>query len=159
MAWVVIRALGLEVNRVAESAALGEALLKPGGQRLARLVVHRHGPASGCAVPVHQRAGQGSPGDRTGSATSPRIAGWVNAGVDHDTSVFAVESIRRWWKVRGGRDYPQASRLLITADAGGSNSYRYRVWKSELAALAAETGLAITVCHFPPGTQCRCLTN
>jgi hypothetical protein len=82
-----------------------------------------------------------------------RNTGWVNVGVDHDTSVFAVESIRRWWKVRGSRDYPQASRLLITADAGGSNSYRYRVWKSELAALAAETGLAITVCHFPPGTS------
>jgi hypothetical protein len=82
-----------------------------------------------------------------------RNTGWVNVGVDHDTSVFAVESIRRWWKVRGRRDYPQASRLLITADAGGSDSYRYRVWKSELAALAAETGLAITVCHFPPGTS------
>ena len=82
-----------------------------------------------------------------------RNTGWVNVGVDHDTSVFAVESIRRWWKVRGGRDYPLASRLLITADAGGSNGYRYRVWKSELAALAAETGLAITVCHFPPGTS------
>ena len=82
-----------------------------------------------------------------------RNTGWVNVGVDHDTSVFAVESVRRWWKVRGSRDYPQASRLLITADAGGSNSYRYRVWKSELAALAAETGLAITVCHFPPGTS------
>ena len=82
-----------------------------------------------------------------------RNTGWVNVGVDHDTSVFAVESIRRWWKVRGHRDYPQATRLLITADAGGSNSYRYRVWKGELAALAAETGLAITVCHFPPGTS------
>jgi hypothetical protein len=81
-----------------------------------------------------------------------RNTGWVNVGVDHDTSVFAVESVRRWWKVRGGRDYPEASRLLITADAGGSNSHRYRVWKSELAALAAETGLAITVCHFPPGS-------
>jgi hypothetical protein len=87
-----------------------------------------------------------------------RNTGWVNAGVDHDTSVFAVESVHRWWKIRGGRDYPEASRLLITADAGGSNGYRYRVWKSELAALAAETGLAITVCHFPPGTQCRCLS-
>ena len=82
-----------------------------------------------------------------------RNTGWMNVGVDHDTSVFAVESIRRWWKLRGSQDYPQASRLLITADAGGSNSYRYRVWKSELAALAAETGLAITVCHFPPGTS------
>ena len=79
--------------------------------------------------------------------------GWVNVGTDHDTSVFAVESIRRWWRARGREDYPGASRLLITADAGGSNSYRYRVWKSELAALAAETGLVITVCHFPPGTS------
>ncbi|MDP9209365.1 MAG: ISAzo13 family transposase [Actinomycetota bacterium] len=82
-----------------------------------------------------------------------RNSGWVNVGVDHDTSVFAVESIRRWWRARGSRDYPKASRLLITADAGGSNGYRYRVWKSELATLAAETGLAITVCHFPPGTS------
>ena len=82
-----------------------------------------------------------------------RNTGWVNVGVDHDTCVFAVESIRRWWQARGSRDYPKASRLLITADAGGSNGYRYRVWKSELATLAAETGLAITVCHFPPGTS------
>ena len=82
-----------------------------------------------------------------------RNTGWVNVGVDHDTSVFAVESIRRWWRARGCHDYPAATRLLITADAGGSNGYRYRVWKSELAALAVETGLAITVCHFPPGTS------
>jgi Rhodopirellula transposase DDE domain len=82
-----------------------------------------------------------------------RNTGWVNVGVDHDTSVFAVESIRRWWHARGSQNYPTASRLLITADAGGSNGYRHRVWKSELAALAAETGLAITVCHFPPGTS------
>jgi hypothetical protein len=82
-----------------------------------------------------------------------RNTGWVNVGVDHDTSVFAVESIRRWWLARGRLDYPKASRLLITADAGGSNSYRHHVWKSELAALAAETGLLITVCHFPPGTS------
>ncbi|MEU3445161.1 ISAzo13 family transposase [Streptomyces griseoincarnatus] len=82
-----------------------------------------------------------------------RNTGWVNVGVDHDTATFAVESIRRWWKMRGQTDYPTATRLLITADAGGSNGYRYRVWKSELAALAAETGLAITVCHFPPSTS------
>jgi hypothetical protein len=82
-----------------------------------------------------------------------RNAGWVNVGVDHDTSMFAVESIRRWWTARGCLDYPAASRLLITADAGGSNGYRHRVWKSELAALATETGLDITVCHFPPGTS------
>jgi hypothetical protein len=79
--------------------------------------------------------------------------GWVNVGVDHDTAAFAVASIRRWWSARGRSDYPGASRLLITADAGGSNSYRYRLWKAELAALAAETGLTITVCHFPPGTS------
>ena len=79
--------------------------------------------------------------------------GWVNVGVDHDTSAFAVASIRRWWQARGQPGYPQATRLLITADAGGSNSYRYRVWKAELAALAAEAGLTITVCHFPPGTS------
>ncbi|MCT9084817.1 ISAzo13 family transposase [Streptomyces fulvoviolaceus] len=79
--------------------------------------------------------------------------GWVNVGVDHDTSAFAVASIRRWWDNRGKGDYPSAKRLLITADSGGSNSPRYRLWKSELAALAEETGLAITVCHFPPGTS------
>ena len=79
-------------------------------------------------------------------------AGWVNVGTDHDTAAFAVESIRRWWNAAGRGDYPQARRLLITADAGGSNGYRARAWKTELAALAAGTGLEITVCHFPPGT-------
>ena len=85
-------------------------------------------------------------------------AGWVNVGTDHDTAAFAVESIRRWWTAMGRAAYPHARRLLITADAGGSNSYRTRAWKAELAAFALETGLAVTVCHFPPGTQCRCLT-
>ena len=80
-------------------------------------------------------------------------AGWVNVGTDHDTAAFAVESIRRWWKAAGRSDYPLARRLLITADAGGSNGYRTRAWKTELAALAAGTGLEITVCHFPPGTS------
>ena len=80
-------------------------------------------------------------------------AGWVSVGTDHDTAAFAVESIRRWWHARGRADYPAAGRLLITADAGGSNGYRTRAWKTELAALALETGLAITVCHFPPGTS------
>ncbi|MEU9891550.1 ISAzo13 family transposase [Sphaerisporangium sp. NPDC051011] len=80
-------------------------------------------------------------------------SGWVNVGTDHDTSVFAVESIRRWWRSRGRLDHPAADRLLITADCGGSNSYRYRLWKAELAAFAAETGLTVTVCHFPPGTS------
>jgi hypothetical protein len=79
--------------------------------------------------------------------------GWVSAGTDHDTAAFAVESVRRWWKAAGQGDYPLARRLLITADAGGSNGYRTRAWKAGLAALAVETGLEITVCHFPPGTS------
>ena len=82
-----------------------------------------------------------------------RNTGWVNVGVDHDTSVFAVESIRRWWRARGSRDYPKASRLLITADAGGANGYRVRAWKKELADFAHASGLQVTVCHFPPGTS------
>jgi transposase len=79
--------------------------------------------------------------------------GWVNVGTDHDTAVFAVESLRRWWRGAGAAVYPGATKLLITADAGGSNSYRSRVFKAELAALATDTGLVITVCHFPPGTS------
>ena len=74
-------------------------------------------------------------------------------GTDHDTAAFAVETIRRWWHSAGSDFYPDASRLLITADGGGSNGYRTRLWKTELAALAAQTGLAITVCHLPPGTS------
>jgi hypothetical protein len=80
-------------------------------------------------------------------------AGWVSVGTDHDTAAFAVATIRRWWQQAGRAVHPQATRLLVTADAGGSNGYRVRLWKTELARLAAETGLAITVCHFPPGTS------
>jgi hypothetical protein len=80
-------------------------------------------------------------------------AGWVSVGDDHDTAAFAVATIRRWWQMVGALAYPNATRLLITADAGGSNGYRSRLWKVELGRLAAETGLAITVCHFPPGTS------
>src|SRR5947199_1840342 len=80
-------------------------------------------------------------------------AGWVNVGTDRDTAAFAVESVGSWWSDRGRLDYPAARRLLITADAGGSNGYRTRAWKTGLAALAAETGLEITCCHFPPGTS------
>lgn len=79
--------------------------------------------------------------------------GWVNVGTDHDTAAFAVESIRRWWKGAGRTAYPTADRLLITADAGGSNGYRTRTWKTELARFAAETKLTVTVCHLPPGTS------
>jgi hypothetical protein len=77
----------------------------------------------------------------------------VNVGIDHDTSLFAVESIRGWWYRMGKERYPKATRLLITADCGGSNGYRRRLWKTELAKFAAETGLEITVCHFPTGTS------
>ncbi|WP_425585906.1 ISAzo13 family transposase [Streptomyces thioluteus] len=80
-------------------------------------------------------------------------AGWVSVGTDHDTAAFAVASIRRWWHGRGRHDYPQATRLLITADAGGSNGFRTRTWKTELAALAAGAGLEVTVCHLPPGAS------
>ena len=99
------------------------------------------------------------PGDSRGKAIPYGVydltadAGWVSVGTDHDTAAFAVESVRRWWKAAGGGEYPLARRLLITADAGGSNGYRTRAWKAELASLAVETGLEITVCHFPPGTS------
>jgi len=79
--------------------------------------------------------------------------GWVNVADTADTSEFAVESIRRWWNQMGRDRFPNADRLMITADAGGSNGYRIRAWKVELAKLAEETGLAITVCHYPPGTS------
>jgi len=82
-----------------------------------------------------------------------RNAGWVSVGVDHDTAAFAVATLRRWWEQVGSLAHPQADRLLVTADAGGSNGYRVRAWKLELARLAAETGLQITVCHLPPGTS------
>ena len=80
-------------------------------------------------------------------------AGWVNLGIDHDTGAFAVHSIRRWWRDMGRARYPEATRLLITADGGGSNGSRLRLWKRELQTLANEIGIAITVHHLPPGTS------
>jgi hypothetical protein len=80
-------------------------------------------------------------------------AGWVKVGIDHDTAAFAVESIRRWWQGAGKRRYPQAERMLMTADGGGSNGSRVRWWKWERQRLADETGRSISVCHFPPGTS------
>jgi hypothetical protein len=80
-------------------------------------------------------------------------AGFVNVGTDGNTSALAVESVRRWWQLAGKDAYPGATRLLVTCDAGGSNGYRNRAWKAGLAGLARETGLDITVCHFPPGTS------
>jgi hypothetical protein len=82
-----------------------------------------------------------------------RDEGWVNVGLDRDTAQFAAASIRGWWENLGSERYPHASELTITADSGGSNSYRTRLWKVELQKLADATGLAITVCHFPPGTS------
>jgi hypothetical protein len=80
-------------------------------------------------------------------------AGWVTVGLAHDTAAFAVERIRRWWQRAGKARYPQAQRVLITADGGGSKGSRGRVWKWELQRLADETGLTISGCHFPPGTS------
>src|SRR5713101_991862 len=82
-----------------------------------------------------------------------RNTGWVSVGVDHDTAAFAVESIRRWWHSMGREAYAKATQLLITADAGGSNGARVRLWKLELQKLADETGLQISVGHLPPGTS------
>jgi hypothetical protein len=82
-----------------------------------------------------------------------RNTGFVNVGTDHDTSAFAVASIRGWWRAEGRRLYRHARRVLITADGGGSNGYRRRLWKVELQKLADETGLVVQVCHFPPGTS------
>jgi transposase len=79
--------------------------------------------------------------------------GWVSVGIDHDTATFAVESIRRWWRMDGKRHYREAQRLLICADSGGGNGSRQRAWKVHLQELSDETGMAITVCHYPPGTS------
>jgi hypothetical protein len=80
-------------------------------------------------------------------------AGWVSVGIDKDTASFAVNAIRRWWQTMGRARYPRATKLLITADCGGSNGVRVRLWKRELQNLANELGIAITVCHLPPGTS------
>jgi hypothetical protein len=80
-------------------------------------------------------------------------AGWVSVGIDHDTAAFAINAIRSWWKLMGGKRYPNAHSLTITADGGGSNGSRVRLWKIELQKLADELGIPITVCHLPPGTS------
>jgi hypothetical protein len=82
-----------------------------------------------------------------------RNSGFVSIGTDHDTGAFAVASIRGWWRAEGRRIYPRARRLLITADSGGSNGYRLRLWKVKLPEFADEAGITIQVCHFPPGTS------
>jgi hypothetical protein len=96
------------------------------------------------------KAGQGDP---YGVYDLGRNTGWVGVGTDHDTAGFAVATLRRWWQQVGSLACPQADRLLVCADAGGSNGDRVRAWKTELARLAAETGRQITVCHLPPGTS------
>ena len=80
-------------------------------------------------------------------------AGWVSVGQDHDTASFAVATLYRWWQVLGIITYPESKKLLISADSGGSNGYRLRLWKLELQKFADQTGLEVTVCHLPPGTS------
>jgi hypothetical protein len=82
-----------------------------------------------------------------------RNAGWVSVGVDHDTAAFAVNTIGRWWRQMGRHSYPKAESLLITADSGGSNGSRLRLWKWELQRLADRLGMPVSVCHLPPGTS------
>ncbi|MFQ6148829.1 ISAzo13 family transposase [Streptomyces seoulensis] len=104
-------------------------------------------------VKTHDFPGQAEKAIPYGIYDMAANTGWVSIGTDHDTAAFAVASIRRWWQAVGLHDYPRARRLLITADGGGSNGYRTRSWKTQLAGLAAETSLEITVCHLPPGTS------
>jgi hypothetical protein len=109
-----------------------------------------------CRVRVHDFVIPGAAGGKAipyGVYDLHRDEGWVSVGIDHDTATFAVRSIRRWWQHMGRPGYRSATTLLITADAGGSNGARLRLWKWELQQLANRTGLAITVCHFPPGTS------
>jgi len=82
-----------------------------------------------------------------------RNEGWISVGIDHDTSAFAVESVRQWWKTMGREKYPKAKSLLVTADAGGSNGYKNKLWKKELQELSNRIKMSISVCHFPPGTS------
>ena len=116
----------------------------------------REWPPAGQAVPVRvydfviPALGRVTP---YGVYDMARNAGWVNVGTDHHTAAFAVESMRRWWQSMGQSAYPQARTLLITADGGGSNGSRVRLWKLELQQFADETGLEIAVSHFPPGTS------
>jgi len=104
-------------------------------------------------VEVHDFIGEAGKAIPYGVYDLGANTGWVSVGTDHETAAFAVNTLRAWWNTHGRRTYPDADRLLITADSGGSNGNRRRTPKTELAALAAETGLAITVCHLPPGTS------
>ena len=99
---------------------------------------------------VDKRLGKGIP---YGVSDLTANNGWVRVGMDHNTAQCAAESLHRWWQQMGSRVYPAANALLVTADAGGSNGYRLRLWKVALQALADAIGLRISVCHFPPGTS------
>jgi Rhodopirellula transposase DDE domain len=106
-------------------------------------------------VNTHDFPGQAGKAISYGVYDVAANSGWVSVGKDHDTASFAVATVRRWWDSVGKAVYPNADRLLICADAGGSNSYRTRLRKLELAGLTADTGLEVTVCHLPPGTWKR----
>ena len=110
---------------------------------------------AGCPrrVNVHDFRGELGKANPYGIYDIVADSGFVAVGTDHDTPAFAVNTIRTWWNTTGRDTYPVATRLLITADGGGSNGYRVRSWKTELAAFAEETGLHVTVCHLPPGTS------
>jgi DDE family transposase len=104
-------------------------------------------------VDVHDFIGEAGKAIPYGVYDLGANTGWVSVGTDHETAAFAVNTLRTWWTTRGRHAYSYADRLLITADSGGANGNRRRTWKTELAAFAAETGLAISVCHLPPGTS------
>jgi hypothetical protein len=104
-------------------------------------------------VQVHDFIGEAGKAIPYGVYDLGANTGWVSVGTDHETAAFAVNTLRSWWNIHGRHIYPDANQLLITADCGGANGNRRRAWKTELAALATQTGLTISVCHLPPGTS------
>jgi Rhodopirellula transposase DDE domain len=104
-------------------------------------------------VKVHDFMGEAGKAIPYGVYDLGANTGWVSVGTDHETAAFAVNTLRAWWNTHGRHAYPDTDRLLITAGSGGANGSQRRTWKTELVALAAETGLAISVCHLPPGTS------
>jgi hypothetical protein len=150
---------------IAAFAAAGDPVVSVDAKKKELLgPFHRHGRAwrpQGSPVQVRDHD---FPDERLGKITPYGVydiaasRGFVPVGTSCDTAAFAVNALRLWWQAEGSLRYPGAGRLLVTCDAGGSDGYRCRLWKDQLAVLAAETGLAISVVHFPPGTQCRCLS-
>jgi Rhodopirellula transposase DDE domain len=150
---------------VAEFAAAGEPAVSADGKKKEQLGPYgragRSWRPAGDPVRVRSHdfpdlaAGRAVPYGVYGIAAN---RGFAVVGTSHETAAFAVGALRRWWLAEGSLRYPGARRLLVTCDAGGSNACVSRGWKDGLACLAAETGLEVTVCHFPPGTQCRCLS-